>query len=191
MTLTIVNAGCVVSPTGQRWRQVDVGARAVDRQTLERRATLLCIEGGLAPVRFRRRVDTLTARTLLNITGTYAYRGDVVQARREPSAPVTVPAELRIVLRDPLGPFVRVESRYRASAPTDGLEGEVVGQLGAAGELSFRVIGTPAGVGQATFTFDGRLQGDSLTGSWQLDHPRGIAPWPTRGVFRATRAVAP
>ena len=191
VTLTIVNAGCVASPTGQRWYQVHVRGRAVDRETLDARATLQCSDTATLPVRLRRQVDTLTARTLPDIAGTYAYRGDVVQARRDPSAPVTVSAELRIVLRDPLGPFVRVASRYRASIPTDGLEGEVVGQLGAARALSYRVVGTPAGVGEASFTFDGRLQADSLTGSWQLEHPRGIEPWPTRGVFRAALTGTP
>ena len=189
VTLTIENAGCVISPTGQRWYQVRVRARAVDRETLDARATLQCSDTATVPVRLRRQVDTLTARTLPGIAGTYEYRGDVVQTRSD--GLVTVPAELRIVLRDPLGPFVRVESYYRTSDRADGFDGTPVGQLGAAGALSFQVVKTPAGVDQAVFSFDGRLRGDSLTGDWRVEHPRKIAPWPTRGVFRAARTGTP
>jgi hypothetical protein len=81
--------------------------------------------------------------------------------------------------------------RYRTNDPADGFDGTSVGQLGAAGALSYQVVERPAGVDQASFTFGGRLQADSLTGTWQVEHPRRIAPWPTRGVFRAARSVTP
>jgi hypothetical protein len=189
VTLTIENAGCVQSPSARRWYQVQLRARAVDRRTLDARATLQCSDTATVPVRLRRQVDTLTARTPPNIAGTYEYRGDVVQTRS--AGLVTAPAELRMVLWDPLGPFVRVELRYRTNDPADGFDDTSVGQSGAAGALSYQVVKTPAGVDQATFTFDGRLRGDSLTGDWRVEHPRTIAPWPTRGVFRAPRTGTP
>jgi hypothetical protein len=193
VTLTIQDAGCIQSPAAQRYHQVHVRAHAVDGGTLDARATLQCSDTATLPVRLRRQVDTLTARTPPNIAGTYEYRGDVVQARYDGFAPVTVTtaAELHMILRDPLGPFVRVALRYRTNDPADGFDGTSVGQLGAAGALSYQVVERPAGVDQASFTFGGRLQADSLTGTWQVEHPRRIAPWPTRGVFRAARSVTP